>query len=170
MSPDQLPLHIDPYRYAENRRQLAGELSLAALPRLLDATADPERSLDGRVAVMIECSIDNEGYHTLQGVARCQVALTCQRCLEPVNYPLEAEFSLALVRNSEAAAALPSHYEPLLVEGKVITLAEMVEDELLLALPMIARHQSACLALPQEAADAGKKEHPFAQLQRLKEL
>ena len=171
---ERLPVHIDPIRMAETRRLLQGRIALAEMARLGELLQDS----DGEVTVSLEFGTDNEGIRFMRGRIQAEVSLQCQRCLETMRYPIDSEFSLALVRNTVEAEALPSHYEPLLVEGEPLFLRDIIEDELLLALPIVAMHApeecSINISSDQGAGEAHKdtgateKESPFAVLADLK--
>jgi uncharacterized protein len=136
-----------------------------------------ERS--GEVIVSLEFGIDAEGIRYLKGRLQTVVVLECQRCLQSTQTPIDADFALGLVQSIEMAEKLPSHYEPLLVESDSLFLRDIIEDELLLALPLVAMHdESQCIDVNQQAADANKrnnddrgeseKANPFAALAALK--
>ena len=171
---ERLPVHIDPIRMAETRRLLQGQLALADMSRLGEALLDS----DGEVAVSLEFGTDNEGIRYMRGRIQAEVSLECQRCLETMRYPIDSEFALAMVRSVAEAEALPSHYEPLLVEGEPLFLRDIIEDELLLALPIVAMHapeECSVDTSPGRAAgemnndtDATEKKNPFSVLADLK--
>jgi uncharacterized protein len=171
---ERLPVHIDPIRLAETRRLLEGRIPLAEMTRLGESLQDS----DGEVTVSLEFGTDNEGIRFMRGRIQAEVSLECQRCLETMRYPIDSEFALALVRSTVEAEALPSHYEPLLVEGEPLFLRDIIEDELLLALPIVAMHApeqcSVSTGTAEEADDrrkdtgATEKDNPFAVLADLK--
>ncbi len=175
MFDERLPVHIDPLRMAETGRLLDGSYSLAEMGRLGDSLRDSS----GKVAVSLEFGIDAEGIRYMKGRLQSVLTLECQRCLQAMQSPIDAEFALGLVRSNEAAERLPSHYEPLLVEGDALFLRDVIEDELLLALPLVAMHdESQCIDVNAQATEAAqrddndrgeeKKANPFAALAALK--
>jgi len=96
----------------------------------------------------------------------------CQRCLEPVSIDLDCQVSLALVESEEAASRLPDSMEPLISPDETVDLLELIEDELILALPIVPRHTSCEPPVdlvdqaPPEAAES--RESPFTVLKDLK--
>ena len=173
MYSERLPVHVDPLRMVEARRVLHGSIALAEMARLLGSVV----RADGEVAVSLEFGTDVEGIRYLQGRLRAVVGLECQRCLETMDFPIDSQFALALVRSMAEAENLPSHYEPLLLDGEPLFLRDVIEDELLLALPIVAKHPTGeCeLAQPEQAAadiqtdpDSTRKDSPFAVLAGLK--
>ena len=173
MFSERLPVHIDPLRLVEARRVLHGSLPLAEMPRLLESVSDAE----GDVTVSLEFGVDVEGIRYMRGSLQAQVTLECQRCLESMVFPIDSQFALALVRSMEQAEALPSHYEPLLLDGEPLFLRDVIEDELLLTLPIIPRHEEAECSVTADAlrtkdlqtdADRTDKPNPFSVLANLK--
>lgn len=170
---ERLPVHIDPIRMAETRRLLQGHIALAEMARLGEALQDT----DGVVTVSMEFGTDSEGIRFMRGRIQAEVSLECQRCLETMRYPIYSEFALAMVRSVAEAEALPSHYEPLLVEGEPLFLRDIIEDELLLALPIVPMHvPEECgvdASLVRAAGETHKNEgaekgNPFSVLANLK--
>lgn len=130
---------------------------------------------EGEVAVEADFSLDAARRPVIGGHAAAVVRLTCQRCLEPVDWPLEASFTLAVVQDESEAAALPAEYEPLLCPEGSGSLPGMIEDELLLALPAVARHRdvsecgpAAGFARPGNGDETRLDDNPFAVLEQLK--
>lgn len=171
MQTPSLPGKIDPWRLTAEGGHLVGVLALAALPRL---TAALNRA-DGAVRVDLVVGVDPGGVRSIRGILQTGVDLICQRCLGPLWLLLEVPVSLGLVRSEAEADRLPEEYEPLLVAEGVVRVADLIEDELLLALPQIPRHDDAreCEANgyrePSGARALDTKEHdqPFATLASL---
>lgn len=99
--------------------------------------------------------------------------LYCQRCMGVVQWPVEADSRLALVAGPEEAARLPEGLDPLLLEEPRLALSTLVEDELILAVPVAPLHEVDDCAvdlakvndptgLPSEPAP--ERENPFAVL------
>ena len=103
--------------------------------------------------------------------AQASLALVCQRCLGPVETPLMAQRSFLFVAGEETAAQLDADSEDdVLALTRSLDLQELVEDELLLALPLVPRHELCPQPLPMEHGDAPDEErpNPFAALAALK--
>ncbi len=132
-----LPDTVDLWRLAAENGQINGTMALGALPRL---AAVPNHA-DGTVMVMLTARMDNQGRRFVEGEVHAEIELVCQRCLGTLVLPLVAKVSLMLTRSeSKAEAALPEGYEALLIGEKRTRVTDLVEDELLLALPQIPRH------------------------------
>lgn len=119
---------------------MAGEIDTRRMPRLNEALASSEPA---PVAVELRIFADSGGRARVTGTVEATLALTCQRCLEAVELPVYGEFSLVALQSPEEADGVPDDAEPLILEkGPELSLSELVEDELLLALPVIARHEN----------------------------
>ncbi|MBI3575163.1 MAG: DUF177 domain-containing protein [Gammaproteobacteria bacterium] len=132
----QLPAHIDPIQLAEKGAHLAGALSLKGMPRLLQACLND----GGEIQVDLQFGRDEGGdVLELQGNIRAKVHVACQRCLEPMTLELHADTRLLLLRPGERTDALAQEAEALTMDRPVL-LSELVEDELLLVMPMVPMH------------------------------
>ena len=161
-----LPDLVDPWRAVDTGAAYAGSLPLSRFPRLRDSLW----SSGGEAAFRLRFSRDSEHRGVVHGEVRARLQLVCQRCMEPLNRDVDASFELALVRGLDEARGLPERYDPLMVSAEPIRPAELIEDELLLALPQIPMHLSG-ECKPQLPRENGAEEvrrssetHPFAAL------
>jgi uncharacterized protein len=149
---------------------MRGNIPLNSLDRLCGQLTND----DGLVEVQLEFGKDREGFTTITGSAATKVGLICQRCMDEVKFDLQAIISLALVADDDAASKLPDRYEPLLAEASgVMLLRSLVEDDLILALPIVAYHDFSCglvekIEAPDEADAEISVENPFSVLEILK--
>jgi len=168
------PRHLDVEAFAKDAVQLEGRWPLAELARLQQGTL-PGSDAEVRWSARGERREARAGQAEtwLHLDAQAQVLLECQRCLSPVATPLHVERSLRFVAGEDAAAALDAESEEdVLALTRDLDLQALVEDELLLALPIVPRHD-ACpqpLALPPDELDEAAEQaaHPFAGLAALK--
>ena len=107
--------------------------------------------------------------------AETRLAMQCQRCLEPMQQPLQFERSFRFVRDEATAEQLDEELEEdVLVWRKDFDLQALIEDELLMELPVAPRHEACPSApamqvqTPDFDADAAEKPNPFAALKALK--
>jgi uncharacterized protein len=92
----------------------------------------------------VEASIGFDRFEStplLEVRAKTVAELVCQRCLQPLRLPLCSESRVGLVTSIEQADRLPADVEPVWVEGRKVDLGELVEEELLLALPLVPVHE-----------------------------
>ncbi|MDX1454135.1 MAG: YceD family protein [Gammaproteobacteria bacterium] len=184
-----MPSRVDPLRLAQSGSKLEGEVETGRMSRLQDylhADTAPQVWLSASFAS------DSAGRILLDGRVEARVEMTCQRCLEAVMLEVTGEFTIGVIRSADEEAGLPDDVDPFVMErGPELDLAELAEDEVILALPVIPRHESseqcgeraAVLAAQEEeqpdvaaqaaASDeeqaAGQKENPFAVLRELKD-
>ncbi len=170
MSKHSLPREVSPLKYADQGRTLSGVIALSQLPRVMGVIEDGH---DGDVEIELEFSCDEQRQRLLKGKLGASVSLLCQRCLEPVRLPVRSEFTLGMVLNDEQARNLPKSYEPLMVEPEHLDLYDVVEEELLLSLPMFAYHEQCQTQMGKtvdaEEVELTKKPNPFSVLSVLKQ-
>ncbi len=171
---ERLPVEVDPFRLAEARRMLEGEIPLMQMKRLLPLLANDE----GAVQLSLEFGVDSMGLANMTGTAQASLELLCQRCLEPMPWSLELQLALAFIRPDVDEAGIPGPYEPFVVESLPLRLSDMIEDEIILALPAIPRHELAqCpasewlqedkTATTEKVADEDQRQSPFSALAEL---
>ena len=148
-----------------------GEIDLSELKRLgellhFENTVDSER----KVALSFEFLRSEYDIPMLAGHLQTSLELECQRCLQPLEVPMDLEFSLLIDANDEIVRH--SSQDTLYSEDGYINIAEVVEDELILAIPLVAMHEDTrCNSNWQDSAstaETAKSENPFAVLQQLK--
>ena len=102
-----------------------------------------------------------------EGHVSAMLTLTCQRCLEEMAWPVDTDSRLAFVANATSAEVADSREPVIAVDGQV-SLATLIEEELLLALPLAPMHRDAgdCHARPEPQADQSRHK-PFAGLRDL---
>lgn len=145
-----------------------GELAVKLLPRLSAAVPAAGR----RLQVQVEAS-NAAGYPTLSGWIRGRLPLQCRRCGEPFDWPLDLPVRLRLVGSEEEERQALHDSDPYRIEHDELVLREIVEEEVLLALPMLPRCQSCenvlAAASPTGAPPESKeprRENPFAALKK----
>lgn len=112
------------------------------------------------------------------GDASTDVVVTCQYCLEEMTVPVEASINLLVVDSTEALLALPQGQDGLVCETEILELVDVFEDELIVSLPMVPKHDDGqCLALdkqwrgqaPEQAEEEAPDTHrPFEALEAMK--
>jgi len=122
---------------ADGRVRLDFEIPLAEFPRLRAQLASAEGSVAGRVSFERE-----QGLPVADVAVACRAVLLCQRCLEPLEVPVQSEGRVALVADGAEAERAPAELETVHAPGHRITLRDLAEEELLLALPIVPRHSA----------------------------
>lgn len=173
-------LRLDVAAFIQDGAVLEGDWPGARLERLADLQTPPQDTPLGGVAWQAQgermaiAGSEPEAWLGLRAQAR--VWLTCQRCLQPFEQALDIDRRIRFVQGEARAEALDAEIDDdVLAFSKALNLRELVEDELLLALPIVPRHDGVCPQPLQVAGDAAPppddvpgRPHPFAALQRLK--
>lgn len=144
-------------------------VELAVPVERLARIAEHLASVDGIVTASVELS--REAGQIIAAVAfETELTLRCQRCLGPMPQRLQGTSRVALVESESAVAAVPPELETALAPAGRIALADLVEEELMLALPAAPRHaEGKCPAARPEAREneASTVQRPFANLGEL---
>jgi len=169
MHKDNLPLRVDPFRFADQSLSLSGVLLIKDMPRLCSSLSSDE----GDVKVDLIFGVDEEGLRYLKGHMTTCLILECQRCLESFRYEIINNFMLGIVRTEKEADRLPERYDPLLVSDLSLVLNDMVEEELIVSLPIVAMHEIDQCKAKQSfeilSSDAiVEKENPFKVIESLR--
>ncbi len=170
--PTKLPETANFVRQVELNRTLEGVYSISKFARLGEMLLSDE----GYVTVKLEFT-RSVGISSLRGKVSAKLLVECQRCLQPVETEVSGSFKFALVHSEEEFELLPEEFEPYMLEGEEQSIIDLVEDELLLSLPMVTIHEQACSEFMSKqneevraAIEAEKQAgNPFAALKALKE-
>ncbi|GLX76800.1 hypothetical protein tinsulaeT_01400 [Thalassotalea insulae] len=166
----KLPITIDPYKSAQRRLECQGLFAISEMNRLLAVSEINSEQIE----VKFNFDVDELGLVVISGKGSATVNLTCQRCTDAFEYLLEIDFSFSPVKNAEAAEDLPSYYDAIeLDENGEVNLRELVEDELILAIPLIPRHDFKDCQSPADSVwgklpEEHDKPNPFDVLKKLK--
>lgn len=177
MAKDFDPRRLDVRRLAEEGAELAAEDQLTGYLRLSVETGDvaTDRAVhwSARGELRNPQHLHPDVWLHLQ--ASAELPLVCQRCLQPVDVPLTVDRSFRFVADETTAAAEDDEAEEdLLALSGSFDLLELVEDELLMEMPLAPRHEVCPQAVTMSAVDPGfeaaqaARENPFAVLGRLK--
>jgi len=173
-----VPEKLDLAAFAHDDASLQGEWPAASLERLADSAA-PEAPASGWPALRwslhgeIRQPKGSTAQTWLHLTADAQVALTCQRCLKPVQEEVGIDRWFRFVDTEAEAAALDvDSDDDVLALPRHLDARELIEDELLLALPLVPRHETCPEPLAHiddvEEPEAEERPNPFAALAALK--
>ena len=169
MSAD-MPESIDAWRAVTARRIYKGEVALGRFARLRDSLTDA----DGTCRFRLEFGRDTFGTAMVALAAEAGLPLQCQRSLQRFVLPVRCEQQLGLIRHEREESALPPDTEPVLVpEDGMLNPFDLIEDELILALPVVPLSPqeagAAEQADPTVSAAGAPRDNPFAALAALKQ-
>lgn len=152
---------------------LEGAWPVAGMERLAASLAGPSDAAAVWRAVASQKPVaGGEPELWLDLAAQAEVPLQCQRCLQPMAVALEIDRRFRFARSEEEAAELDELSEDdVLALPQRLDLAELLEDELILSLPLVPRHDECPEPLPLPAEEPEAEDevpHPFAALAALR--
>jgi uncharacterized protein len=170
------PRRLDVAGFSARHGELSGQWALAELPRLCDSVlgAEPTGAPVHWQAEGQQRPVTGSSPEVwLRLSAQAGVSMQCQRCLGPVPVPLDVDRWIRFVSGAAEAEALDAELEDDVLELQRHTdLRELIEDELLLALPLVPLHDACPEPLQQapgdEPAAPPARPNPFAALAQLK--
>ena len=164
----RVPEAVDAWRMVAARREFEGRIPLATMVRLRDSLLQPE----GDARYVLAFGIDALKVPFAELRIEAELPLECQSSLQRFLLPVQLVQRLGLIRDEADEAALPPEYEALLVEADgMLKPAELVEDELILALPVVPVSPDA-EAVERDFAPTAEETaqaSPFAALASLKD-
>lgn len=170
MSNGPITPHVDPRKLADRGVTLKGEMPLESFARLCDPLADNA----GMVHAKLVFERGERRAVSIHSELEVEVKMVCQRCLELVALPIRSECHYAVVKEGADTQSLPKGYDVLEVGEDPLDLMALVEDELLLALPIVPAHapeecqQPAGADEPESSEDEVSRSNPFSVLAQLK--
>ncbi len=157
---------VDSVVFARESGELRATVAVAALARLHNALFDQS----GAIAYELEGHVDQEGKPSLRLALGGELVLRCRRCLGPVRCRFDAVRNFMLVPANQVLsdpADEAQDTEQLHADPKLDVIA-LVEDEVILGLPMVAGHEEGACTAPSPNPESGTRESPFNALATLK--
>ena len=159
--PAGLPDRVDCVRLAKEGATLERDYVFAELARLQDRLADRDGSAHASFAFVML----TDGHAGARVTVRAALSLVCQRCLKGVAYPLEGSSEIEFAGSEDVEPTDPLR-EVYVTKDGLVSLRELAEEELLLALPIVAAHDAAH-ECGGAAVAATERTRPFAGLKDL---
>ncbi len=169
---------IDSFSFCQNHEQSEGQAKIADFPRLVSECA----KRDAILKWSLRGGFNQLGLAQLSLSVTVQVQLVCQRCLTPFEFAIDSQSELILAKNDDHADEVERMLEDdeidVVVGSKTFNIKELIEDEVLLAIPQSPKHAvcpdavSALSGVAVAAIDdqASKKVSPFAVLKKLTDV
>ena len=157
---------INPLRLAKARERIVGKIQLDSLGRLKGVLLENK----GELEYSLTFDFDESSTCIVESKIDTQLILECQRCFKPVVIEIHKCSLLGVVNNKDEFEALAKEYEPLQMDEDVISIETLVEDELLLSIPISPLHlENDCSGTKElDRINADAKPQPFAVLAALK--
>jgi len=163
------PLTVDVFELARERGLIEGDLPVDALPRLASSLL----RADGALHFSIRGEVDAQLHPGAELQLRADFVLQCQRCSREMRYALRRDVHFRFVGSDEELAAIPivDDEVEVIVGSHSMAIAPWIEDEAILSLPVVPRHEDCRTLVASEVTDAGPavdRPNPFAALAALK--
>jgi uncharacterized protein len=140
---------IDSVVFARESGLLQGDLPVAELARVLDTLT----ASDGNLAYRVRGRVEPRKRPQLAVDVDGMLSVRCQRCLEGIDYPVRIRSLLELVEEGEEPTQeeIEDDSKDFLVAQKELDVVALIEDEIILDLPVAPRHENCVLP------DTGKR-------------
>ncbi|CAG1021360.1 Large ribosomal RNA subunit accumulation protein YceD [Patescibacteria group bacterium] len=167
---NRLPEIIEPLHLADKRGSLKGQLPINGLKRLCELLYSDEG------LVTVDLFFNREGRLAIvAGTIQAELQLKCQNCLEALAWSVNHTVNLAIVNSIDQVNRLSEDYDPLLLEQGTMLLKDLVEDEILLSLPIYPKHQHSCFVATDNhktnlSEEKSASTNPFSILATLKNI
>ena len=170
---NDLPLQFDPVLFAKQGRSVAGQIAAHELPRIAEVAAKS----DCIINVTMSFSTSSLGFPMVQGTIEGSIVQTCQRCLGDVAIEINQQFELLLIKPESQELASQEGVEIFEYSDQFVSTIKLIEDEIILAMPIVAKHQNIedCdpnarkwLQQSDHLPVEEKRRNPFASLKNLK--
>jgi uncharacterized protein len=179
---DKLPNYIDPIYFVNHQKQIHASVSQNQFPRIVASSAvkSAEELKDREVEVELKFYYDKVlKFPAMEMSVKTVLKIECQRSLEPFDFEVSSRIKGVFTESLALVEDLPSEIEVYEIEEEKISLHSLVEDEVLLSLPMAPVNEASRLTWRDEPLPDGQHEeaavekadasdNPFAALQALK--
>ena len=160
MLAEALPKRIRYVRQGDLEGSYRGYIPLERLPRLMDFLEESDDGSEGANAqVDVQLLFRKEGpdRFLVRVRAACRTQLSCQRCLQAVDVGLETDHEIVLSNRAKTIEDLQHDVDGLLTEGDFVETAALIEDQLLLAVPMVPKHEDCAIGYGLSAGGAERE-------------
>ena len=170
----RLPVHLNFVQKTKIGFEIKGNWPIKQLKRLNEVLVYDQDTDPGDIEA--ELTFGRLGpIPFIDGRIKAKLQLKCQRCMQSMEYIVDTQFKLGIVLNDTQMERLPDEFEPYLLEDDNNHLPDLLEDEVLLALPLVAKHEFDCSEFMQQqdteqqkpVDKVEQKENPFAALKDL---
>ena len=165
---DKLRRRYQVHKEVARNGYFEGSIPLTELERLRGLSLAQTADRGGSVSVRFEFVRNEYDLPTVTGRLETTLVLECQRCLEPMEVPIALDFGVMV--DADDSVLQESRQDSIDSDEGYIDLFALVEDELILAVPLVAMHDDdSCnehWPVAENAAEA--RDNPFAVLAQLK--
>jgi len=166
---------FNPEKSARERHEYIGEVPISDFSRLMEVVVSDK----GHVNARMRFSFKKGKIVIISLKINAEIELICQRTLNPFMYAIDSQIELAVVESETQMEYLSDHYEPVIIQDGLLDPKEIIEEEILLAIPVIPKsrlndcdlsgNSAYCTASKMEEDEKiCQKPNPFAILSTLK--
>jgi len=146
-----LPAEVNYRKLVGDRTKLDGTIPVSSFHRLVESISNDK----GEVQARLEFRRGKKQKTLIIGHVIADLELICQNCLEPFSFQIVSSFRWFLVKDEDALIDLEADDEGVICGEDRINIVELLEDEILVSLPMVAKHpEGACSFVAQHVGDA----------------
>lgn len=155
LDPNVSNVQVDALALAHGGSAWQGEFRTRRFPRLIGVAASDVPSVQVRLQFALL-----DGKPIIHGTMQGTMELICQRCMGRMQHEIDERFDLMLVESESQFDAVPESHEPWLTDSALTDVIELVEEQLLLALPLLAKHadESECVAVAAKPKPAKQQQ------------
>ena len=160
---------VDPFKLAKQQRSVEGEIELVNFSRASELLESEIAQDLGSVSYVLHFAFDTDGVCVISGELSATYSVKCKRCMRFFLQNIVTTFKVSPVCNDQEAKALSDEYDPAILTDSKLNIVELIEDEFILAMPIVQVHQlgsKECIELVNETE--AKLNNPFEVLQDLK--
>jgi uncharacterized protein len=132
---NDLPIRIDPVLFAKQGRTISGEIPVREMSRVASVASDDT------LEVKMSFTTSSLQFPMVKGTIAGSIVQTCQRCLGETRHLLDHQFELVLIHPDSLTLASKEGHEIFEYEGQFIDTIVLVEDEVILTLPIVPKHE-----------------------------
>lgn len=166
LMPPDLPLTIEPKRLAKHGETLSGQYALHEMHRLGELLHDKS----GKISFRLQFSHDDDSRISfIMGEIQANIHIVCQRCLGCMDLKIERTVYLGIPDGQDETLKLPEDCEPLILDEQSVLLDSLIEDEVLLAIPIAPMHEAEKCSATEilERINDKNSNNPFTALKTL---
>jgi uncharacterized protein len=171
----RLPVEVDPFKLVEQGRLFEGRIPQQDFKRLQELLFSKVEENNQLVEVNLEFTRTDTRLPVIKGYIKAELQMVCNRCLDATTLTIDTSIEVVLVSTDAQAERLQEGFDIWMVEDQTLLLLDFIEDEMLLAMPLVISHEDCepvrklIEALPSdENTEEQQKENPFSALKDLK--
>lgn len=138
-----LPETINPWRLAKSGAEIRGSVAVSSLPRLAELVVEHKgcKEVLGVISISLTARQDEQYRVYLQGELNTTLSILCQLCLSPMQVTIDEHFSWLVVKTDEQADSALANHDPVFADEDRVNLLRLIEDEVILELPIAPSHE-----------------------------